>query len=179
MKEKLTYLLICSALFITGICAGCIFTEVSNEPEIVTVTEVSTNTVIKEIFVPKIIKLEVVKEVERVPEMDLSAEDKELIARVVQAEAGNQDYIGKRLVVDVILNRLNSEHFSSTVRGVIYSPGQFTTPSSYYDDECIAAVEAECMERLDYEIMYFRAGYFFSSHPKAYQHGGHFFSYGD
>lgn len=175
--EKKIYLFICSLFFVTGAIMGHVCTEATQEPIIKTVTEVSTNTVIQKITVPQIITVEVEKEVERIPEMDLTEDDKILIAKVVMAEAGNQDYIGKRLVVDVILNRLNSERWANTVSGVIYRPNQFTHPASYYTDECFAAVEAECMERLDYDIMYFRAGYFFSDHPKAYQHGDHYFSY--
>lgn len=175
--EKRIYIIICSALFITGAIFGHICTEATHEPVIKTITEVSTNTIVKKITVPQIITVEVEKEVERIPEMLLSDEDKILIAKVVMAEAGNQDYIGKRLVVDVILNRLNSERWANTVAGVIYAADQFTHPASYYTDECMAAVEAECMERLDYEIMYFRAHYFFSEHPQAYPHGDHYFSY--
>lgn len=177
--EKKVYLFICSALFIAGFIGGKIYSDSTQEPIVKTVTEVSTNTVIQKVTVPQVIKVDVVKEVERIPEMELSEEDKVLIAKIVMAEAGNQDYIGKRLVADVVLNRLNHEKFPDTVAGVIYAVGQFTHPATYYTDECMAAVEAECMERLDYEIMYFRAGYFFSGHERAYQHGDHFFSKGD
>ncbi len=177
MKEKVVYLLICGAMLISGMVFGNVMAQANTEPEIITVTEVFTNTIIEKVEVPRVITVEVQKEVDRIPEIELSEEDKILIAKVVMAEAGNQDYIGKRLVVDVILNRLNSERWKNTVAGVIYAPGQFTHPAAYYTDDCLAAVEAECMERLDYDIMYFRASYFFSDHPKAYQHGGHFFSY--
>lgn len=179
MKKKHFCMLICSAFFMSGLVFGHANAKATQEPIIKTITEVSTNTVIEKVFIPKTVCVEVVKEVDRIPELLLSDEDKILIAKLVQAEAGNQDYIGKRLVVDVVLNRYNSETFSNTIAGVIYAPGQFTHPAATYSDECMAAVEAECMERLDYEIMYFRAGYFFSKHPQAYQHGGHFFSKGD
>ena len=175
--EKIIYLLICSCLFISGFVFGNIYAESTQEPIVKTITEISENTVIRTVSVPQVVKVEVVKEVERIPEMDLSEDDKILIARIVMAEAGNQDYIGKRLVADVVLNRLNSERWANTVAGVVYHTGQFTHPASYYTDECLAAVEAECMERLDYDIMYFRAGHFFSGHPRAYQHGDHYFSY--
>ena len=175
--EKRIYLFICSLFFITGAIMGHICTEATQEPIIKTITEVSTNTVIQKVTVPQVITVEVVKEVERIPETILTDDEKILIARIVMAEAGNQDYIGKRLVADVILNRFNNERWPNTIAGVIYAAGQFTHPASYYTDDCLAAVEAECMERLDYEIMYFRAHHFFSGHPQAYQHGGHFFSY--
>lgn len=178
MKKTHIYMLACSSLF-AGLIIGSLIALFFYEPKIKTVTVVSTNTVTvtEKVFVPKTVCVEVVKEVDRIPELMLSDEDKILIAKLVQAEAGNQDYIGKRLVVDVVLNRYNNEIFPNTIAGVIYAPGQFTHPAGVYSDECWAAVEAECMERLDYEIMYFRAGHFFSGRPQAYQHGGHFFSY--
>ena len=175
--EKRIYLFICSAFFVTGVIIGHVCTEAVQEPIIKTVTEVSTNTVIQKVTVPQVITVEVEKEVERIPEMILTDDEKILIARIVMAEAGNQDYIGKRLVADVVLNRLNSERWPNTVAGVIYAAGQFTHPASYFTDDCLAAVEAECMERLDYEIMYFRADHFFADHPQAYPHGDHYFSY--
>lgn len=175
--EKIIYLLICSCLFISGFVFGNIYAESTQEPIVKTITEISENTVIRTVSVPQVVKVEVVKEVERIPEMELSDEDKILMAKLIYAEAGNQDYIGKRLVADVVLNRLNSEKFPNTVAGVIYSPGQFTHPAAYYTDDCLAAVEAECMERLDYDILWFKINGFHRIGDPAYQHGAHYFNY--
>ena len=49
----------------------------------------------------------------------------ELLAACVEAEAGNQSLLGKRLVVDVILNRQEDPDFPDSVQGVIEAPGQF------------------------------------------------------
>lgn len=53
----------------------------------------------------------------------------ELLAQLVEAEAGNQDFEGKCLVVDVILNRVESPDFPNTITEVIYQkdPIQFST----------------------------------------------------
>ncbi len=51
--------------------------------------------------------------------------DINLMARMVQAEAGNQIDDGQRLVIDCGLNRMESEYFPDTVSGVINAPGQF------------------------------------------------------
>lgn len=169
--------MICSCLFISGFVFGNIYAESTQEPIVKTITEISENTVIRTVSVPQVVKVEVVKEVERIPEMELSDEDKILMAKLIYAEAGNQDYIGKRLVADVVLNRLNSEEFPNTVAGVIYSPGQFTHPAAYYTDDCLAAVEAECMERLDYDILWFKINGFHKIGDPAYQHGAHYFNY--
>lgn len=50
-----------------------------------------------------------------------------MLAQLVQAEAGNQDLTGKRLVADVVLNRVESEQFPNTIREVIFqkNPVQF------------------------------------------------------
>lgn len=64
--------------------------------------------------------------------MPLSAEGKpyddvtlDLMARVIAHESGNQPLEGKMAVGSVIVNRVNSPAFGSTVAEVIYSPNQF------------------------------------------------------
>lgn len=54
----------------------------------------------------------------------------ELMARVVEAEAGNQGLHGKRMVVDVILNRVNDEDFPDTIVDVIYQENAFAVISN-------------------------------------------------
>lgn len=55
-------------------------------------------------------------------------EDIKLIARVTQHEAGNQSELGQRLVIDTILNRLDSDEFPNTVADIINQPGQYCNP---------------------------------------------------
>lgn len=50
----------------------------------------------------------------------------DLLARLVQAEAGSESYTGKVAVAEVVLNRVNSGQFPNTVEGVIYQSGQFS-----------------------------------------------------
>ena len=99
-----------------------------------------------------------------------SEEEVDLMAACVFFEAGNQSMEGKRLVVDVILNRMTSSRFPETVSGVLSAPGQFVTwkkikkvdpndiPFSCYG-AVIAEISAEC--RYD-EFLGFNV-YFFSS----------------
>lgn len=54
----------------------------------------------------------------------------ELLAVCVEAEAGNQGLDGKRMVVDVILNRVDAPGWPDTVEEVITQPYAF---SSYWD----------------------------------------------
>lgn len=58
---------------------------------------------------------------------DLTDNEKELIARITFREAGNQSEEGQRAVVEVILNRLNSEKWPNTVEGVLSQNRQFST----------------------------------------------------
>lgn len=52
--------------------------------------------------------------------IDLSEDDYYWLCQIVEAEAGNQDDIGKILIVNVIANRINSDIFPSTVKDVVF-----------------------------------------------------------
>ncbi|MFT8319762.1 MAG: cell wall hydrolase [Bacillus sp. (in: firmicutes)] len=54
------------------------------------------------------------------PNATISATDKDLMARLVHAEAVGEPYAGKVAVAVVILNRVKSNQFPNTVREVIY-----------------------------------------------------------
>ena len=60
-------------------------------------------------------------------ELELYDDSLELLAICVEAEAGNQDFLGKCLVVDVILNRVDSPDFPDDITSVISQPYQFTS----------------------------------------------------
>jgi hypothetical protein len=53
--------------------------------------------------------------------------EKDLICRIAFREAGNQSEEGKRAVIEVILNRLNSDVWPNTVEGVLSQSHQFST----------------------------------------------------
>lgn len=48
----------------------------------------------------------------------------EILCRIVQAEAGGEDFQGKRMVADVILNRVESAKFPNTIEGVVFQGGE-------------------------------------------------------
>lgn len=52
--------------------------------------------------------------------VELSDEDLEVLLRIVEAEAGNEDEEGKLLVANVVLNRVESDLFPSTVKDVVF-----------------------------------------------------------
>lgn len=108
----------------------------------------------------------------------------EMLAALVFAEAGNQDMIGKRLVVDVVLNRVDSPFWPNSITAVVFQKHQFSPAengalSAAYKGvtpECYEAVRLELEERLDSEVVYFNGGSWPGYGTPAYQHGDHFFS---
>jgi N-acetylmuramoyl-L-alanine amidase len=55
----------------------------------------------------------------------VSAQDLAYLAHLVQAEAGNQPFLGMVAVAAVVLNRTRAPGFPHTIAGVIFAPGQF------------------------------------------------------
>lgn len=56
----------------------------------------------------------------------ITSEERDLLERLVEAEAGGEPYEGKLAVATVVMNRVNSSKFPNTVRGVIYQKNQFS-----------------------------------------------------
>lgn len=73
-------------------------------------------------------KREQIKEVEHT--QPYSMEEHEWLAKIIEAEAGNQDYLGKVAVASVVLNRKNHDAFPDTLKEVIFQKGQFTPVSN-------------------------------------------------
>ena len=115
----------------------------------------------------------------KVMAVPVSDEDVELIAKTVQAEAGNQDFTGKRMVAAVILNRVESKTFPDDVEAVLSQKNQFSTfrylNSIKTTDEDVLAVQLEIINRSDAEIMFFRTGRFGTGSAVA-KVGDHYFS---
>lgn len=53
----------------------------------------------------------------------LDEESVEVLCRIVEAEAGNEDEKGRMLVANVVLNRVESSRFPNTVKGVVFQKG--------------------------------------------------------
>jgi len=112
----------------------------------------------------------------------------ELLAALVEAESGNQDLKGKRLVTDVVLNRVESDRFPNTITEVIYQDYQFSTvldgalerATWNISDESFEAVRLEALEseeRLDEEILFFTAGGYNPYCIPGYKYQDHYFGY--
>ena len=119
--------------------------------------------------------------------MEIFYGDLELLAQLIQAEAGNQDLKGKQLVADVVLNRVDRGfNNQNTITDVIFYSNAFTSVNDGNFDKAAwnmtqEAYDAAYMEmtgeRLDYRIVYFTAGGYGKYGTPAYQYGDHFFCY--
>lgn len=113
---------------------------------------------------------------------DRSDPQVDLLARLVYWEAGNQDATGKRLVADVVLNRVNdqSDTFPDNIVDVIYQDGQFSVTPLLYTEEptedCYEIVIEELTDQLDWEVKWFDCAGYLPFGTPAYQYGGHYFS---
>lgn len=119
-------------------------------------------------------------------EPDIEEEDRmaelELMAICVEAEAGNQDLTGKRMVADVILNRVDDPDFPDSITEVISQKYAF---SSFWDggmdraepsEETFLAVKMELEERGWPGLLYFTAGEWPKYGTPWKKVGDHFFS---
>ena len=73
----------------------------------------------------------------------LSQDERQVLLRIVQAEAGTCDEEGKLLVANVILNRVECDEFPDTVREVVYQKSQFSPVMNGTIDTCKITEETE------------------------------------
>lgn len=130
---------------------------------------------------------EIVPHVEELAEDDLEEtmyyDSLELLALLVEAEAGNQDLEGKRLVVDVVLNRVDDPDFPNDIWGVITDKNAF---SSYWDggidkvwspaESSYEAVRLELEERSYPGVLYFTSEGYSKYGTPWRKVGDHYFS---
>lgn len=112
----------------------------------------------------------------------LLEEDISLIALVTMAEAEGECEKGKRLVIDTILNRMDSKHFPDTAYEVIYQPYQFSSMWNGRVDRCEVRddiydlVKEELDIRTNYKVMFFTAGCYSDYGVPMFQVENHYFS---
>lgn len=112
---------------------------------------------------------------------EITAEERELLARVVYAESNTEPIEGQIAVAQVVLNRVRSESFPDTVSEVIYQERQFSTasilgrvtPNETNYEAVDAAFETEVVP---YEVFYFSRG---AENDRVWGRiGAHVFCYG-
>lgn len=107
-----------------------------------------------------------------------------LLAQLIHAEAGNQDLKGKRLVGEVILNRMRSGRFPNSMEGVIYQEGSFGVikdgafekAKSQITEEDLEAARLAWEDPLDQNILYFNTEKMDCA-KRWYLHGDHYFGW--
>lgn len=128
-----------------------------------------------------------VEDVAPVASVGYSGSDLDLLAALVWAEAGDQDFIGQRIVADCVCNRASERHpeWPSTIHDVIYQSGQFSVVANGRLDQGFYNATTENYEaaRLalsgdlyDPNVIYFSM-YYCANGVFAYQHGDHFIGY--
>ena len=138
---------------------------------------------------------ELEREWEEQIEEEIIAGQIEMLAQLIEAEAATEDYHGKCLVADVVLNRVESDQFPDTIEEVIFqyktrkSDGedcyQFATvkygaydDAGWFisDDSFKAAYEEYYAEqRTDDVALYFTAGEYNKYCTPMYKYGNHYF----
>ena len=102
--------------------------------------------------------------------------------KVVYIEAEGECEEGKRLVIDTVLNRVDSEYFPGTVYEVIYQPNQFSSMWNGRVDRCevrediCELVYEELESRTNYDVVFFTAGEYSAYGVPMFQVGNHYFS---
>jgi N-acetylmuramoyl-L-alanine amidase len=114
--------------------------------------------------------------------LSLSESDIDLIALVTMVEAEGECDEGKRLVIDVILNRYDSSRFPNTISGVIYARNAFECMWNGRVDRCIVRddirqlVVEELQSRTNSNIHYFRTNHYHNFGVPVVNVGNHYFS---
>lgn len=106
----------------------------------------------------------------------------DLIALVTMAEAEDEPELGQRLVIDTILNRVDSERFPNSIYDVIYQPHQFSSmwngrvDRCYVMDDIRQLVLEELQYRQNYECLFFTADDYGAYGEHMFPVGNHYFA---
>lgn len=120
-------------------------------------------------------------EVKKEPDYPLTQEEIDLIALVTMGEAEGETELGKRLVIDTILNRIDHPSFPNTVYDVVYQPNQFSVMWNSRIDRCyvmpeiVELVKEELLERTNYDCVFFMAGGYSKYGEPLFQECCHYF----
>ena len=68
----------------------------------------------------------------RYPGLELTQEERDLLAKLICREAASEPFEGQQAVAEVVLNRLASGRFQSTVYNIVHAPGQFPSVPYLY-----------------------------------------------
>ena len=208
MNRRLEASIVVSIIFALSLCAGWSTVEETIAPPVEYVAEtdiiqIVTPVIPKEVLNSKPEKIQVEKTVETTskpepmeipdveevepepepkPEISMSKEDMELIAHMTMAEAEGESEYGQRLVIDTILNRVDSSTFPDSVYGVLYQPYQFSSIKDgrfarcHVKKELYELVVEEVQNRTNYDVIFFRTGHYSEYGAPLFKEGAHYFN---
>ena len=205
MNRRLQASIVVSLIFALSLCAGWSTVEETIAPPIEYVAEtdiirVVTPVIPKEALNSKLEKIPVEKTVETTPkpktvdiqgviekqksepEISMSKDDMKLIAQMTMAEAEGESEYGQRLVIDTILNRVDSSTFPDTVYDVLYQPYQFSSIKDgrfarcHVKKELYELVVEEVHNRTNYDVIFFRTGHYSKYGTPLFKEDSHYFN---
>lgn len=112
----------------------------------------------------------------------LTQDEIELIALATMAEAEGEPELGKRWVIDTILNRYENGNYGKTIHDVVYAKNQYTAMHGervtrcYVREDIVQLVKEEIVSRTNDEVLYFRTGHYHNFGTPMTQIGNHYFS---
>lgn len=114
---------------------------------------------IKRVAKKEISNRKIVKEV-ALKKVKINESEIYLLAQIIHSEAKGEPYEGKIAVGNVVLNRVKSNQFPNSIKGVIYQKGQFQPVSNGSinnkpSDESIKAARESYEKNLVGEALYF------------------------
>lgn len=111
-------------------------------------------------------------------------EEEQLLARLLEAEAGTEGLHGKRLVADVVMNRVRSDIFPDSIYDVIHQRLQFSVISDgrfnrvKVTEESLKAARIELRGiQIDSGILYFNSGPSCANGRSPWKYKNHWFAY--
>ena len=107
---------------------------------------------------------------------DYTPEEMVMIGKIVQHECPHESELGQRLVIDTIMNRVESEAFPNTVRDVLDQPGQYCNPKKYPPEDIYILIAQEAYNRTNSNVLWYRTKKYHSYGRPITQEGGHYFS---
>lgn len=125
---------------------------------------------------------EILDQRELIQECGYSDDDIFLIGLVAVGEAEGESELGKRLVIDTILNRVDTDIYPDTAYEVCYQKGQYSCIHNGRCNRCkkkvtqeiLDLVKEEIIDRTNSEVLYFNTGGYNCKHP-IMQEGAHYF----
>ena len=81
---------------------------------------------------PEVYAPEPAPDTSRYPGLELTDEERNLIAKLICMEAASEPFEGQQAVAEVIFNRLASGRFQNSIHNIIYADGQFPSVDYLY-----------------------------------------------